>query len=68
MKMKLESFVKKIMRWLNKKGVSATVIGIILIVVGFALVVIFIIFAGKQSGEKVNSIVDSLSILRRGGA
>ena len=50
-----------------KKGVSATIIGIILLVVGLAIVLALLLYFGAISGEQTSSILDKLNILRGGG-
>lgn len=58
----------KLISELNKKGVSATVIAIILLVVGLAIVIIFIIFSGQLGQSSIIDIVASLNKIKHGGA
>jgi hypothetical protein len=58
----------KLISELNKKGVSATVIAIILLVVGLAIVIIFIIFSGQLGQASILDIVSSLNKIKHGGA
>jgi len=58
----------KLISGLNKKGVSATVIAIILLVVGLAIVIIFIIFSGQLGQSSIIDIVASLNKIKHGGA
>lgn len=50
-----------------KKGVSATIIGIILLVVGAAIVLFLIIHFGKIGENQTSTIVEKLDIIRGGG-
>jgi len=50
-----------------KKGVSSTIIGIILIVVGLAIILFLIMYFGKTSESQTHGIVNKLNILRGGG-
>jgi len=52
---------------LNKKGVSATVIAIILLVVGLAILLIIVIGLGQTGGENIQGITDSLEVIKSGG-
>lgn len=49
------------------KGVSSTVVGIILLVVSLAIIIFLIIYFGKISEGQTISIVDKLNIIRGGG-
>ena len=66
-----EKLIKKILMKLSsqfsKKGVSATIITIILLVVGMAVVLFLVIYFGKQGESQTSSIVDQLNIIRGGG-
>lgn len=57
--------IKKI--FAGKKAVSATIIGVILLVVGLALALFLIIYFGKQGESQATTIVDKLNIIRGGG-
>ena len=61
-------FLKKIFAELNKRGVSATVIAVILIVVGLAILLVFLIGVGTTGSKNVEGIVSSLDRLKAGGA
>jgi hypothetical protein len=56
-----------IFRELDKHGMSGLVIAIIILVVGLALVVLFIIFAGQETQGGVASFLEQLNIIRHGG-
>jgi hypothetical protein len=60
--------IKKLLLELNKRGVSATVISIILLVVGLVIVVLFVIFMGQQGKASVLDLVISLNKVKHGGA
>lgn len=51
----------------NKKAVSATVIGIILLVIGLAIIIMFVIFAGKSGQGGIDSMIQSLDLFKGGG-
>lgn len=59
--------LKKLLSVFNKKGVSATVISIILLVVGLAIVVILIIFLGSQGKENLLDVILKLNQVKHGG-
>ena len=52
------NWLKKMLLELNKRGVSATVITVILIVVGLAIVVLFVIFMGQSGKESILDLLD----------
>lgn len=52
---------------LNKKGISTTVIGIILLVVGLAIVVLFVLFGGSAMKDKLLGIIFRLNVLKHSG-
>lgn len=58
---------KKLFREMNKRGVSATVITIILLVVGLAILLVVIIGLGQSGGENIKGITDSIETLKQGG-
>jgi len=60
--------IKKLLLELNKRGVSATVISIILLVVGLVIVVLFVIFMGQQGKASVLDLIVSLNRVKHGGA
>ena len=51
-----------------KKGVSSTVIGIILLVIGLAILITLVIYFGKISSNQTSDIIDKMNILRGGGS
>ena len=52
---------------MNKRGVSATVITIILIIVGLAILLVFIIGIGQSGKTNVNELVGTVETLKAGG-
>jgi hypothetical protein len=62
------NLIKKLLLELNKRGVSATVISIILLVVGLVIVVLFVIFMGQQGKTSVLDLIVSLNKVKHGGA
>ena len=52
---------------MSKKGVSSTVIGIILLVVGLAVILMLAIYFGTTSNNQVGGILSKMDILRGGG-
>jgi len=65
--MGLTNFLKSIFRELNKRGVSATVMGIILLIVGLAILLVLIISIGKTGSESISGISNSLENVKHGG-
>lgn len=61
------NYFKMLFRELNKRGVSAVVISIILLVIGLALLLIFIIGVGKTGSANVQGIATSIDQIKRGG-
>lgn len=61
------NLIKKIFAELNKKGVSATVITIILLVVGLGILMVFIISVGQTGSENVSGITNFLEKIKSGG-
>jgi predicted PurR-regulated permease PerM len=59
--------LENILKWLNKKGISATVIGVILLVVGLAIVILIVIFSGQSAQSGFSNMIDKLNIIRHGG-
>lgn len=57
-----------IKKWLNRRGVSSTVIAIILLVVALAIIVSLIIIAGRTGESGMSDLTDKINILRHGGA
>ena len=49
-----------------KKGVSATIIGIILLVVGLAVILTLVLYFGLIGGEQTMAITDSVNLIRGG--
>ncbi len=60
--------IKKLFSELNKRGVSATVISIILLVVGLVIVVLFVIFMGQQGKTNILDLIVSLNKVKHGGS
>jgi hypothetical protein len=58
---------KNLFKELNKRGVSATVITIILLVVGLAILLVIVIGLGQSGGESIKGISDSLDTIKSGG-
>jgi predicted PurR-regulated permease PerM len=58
---------RKLLSELNKRGVSATVISIILLVVGLVIVVLFVIFVGQQGKTNILDLIVSLNQVKHGG-
>jgi hypothetical protein len=56
-----------IFKKLCKKGISATLVAIILLIVGAAIVILFVIFAGQQTQVGFGNMMDKLNIIRHGG-
>ncbi|MCD6576239.1 MAG: hypothetical protein J7K73_03705 [Nanoarchaeota archaeon] len=50
-----------------KKGISSTIIGIILIVVGLAIILFLLMYFGKTSESQTIGIIEKLNILKGGG-
>lgn len=59
--------IKDLLNLLNKRGISATVIGIILLVVGLAIVILLILFSGQSAQSGFSQMIDKLNVLRHGG-
>ena len=53
--------------FMNEKGVSSTVVGIILLVVGLAIVLMLAIYLGTTSNNQIGGILGKMDILRGGG-
>jgi xanthine/uracil permease len=62
-----EHFLMKLCRKFSKRGMSSTVIGVIILVIGMALILFLLIHFGKQSESQTSTIVDNLNIIRGGG-
>ena len=62
-----DNMLAKIKEKLNKRGISATIIGVILLMVGMAIILFLLIYFGKQSETQTTNIVDKLNIIRGGG-
>lgn len=62
----IKRLYKKFFVELNRRGVSATVITIILLVVGLAILVIFLIGIGQTGSENVSGISETLENIRQG--
>ena len=60
--------LENILGWLNKRGISATVVGVILLVVGLAIVILLIIFSGQSAQSGFSNTIDKLNIIRHGGS
>jgi hypothetical protein len=52
---------------MNKHGISATIIGIILLVIGLAIVILLILFSGQSAQSGFSNVLDKLNIIRHGG-
>jgi hypothetical protein len=53
---------------LNKHGISATVVGIILLVVGLAIVILLVLFSGQSAEGGFSNVLEKLNIIRHGGS
>lgn len=62
------NLIKNTIKELNKKGVSATVIGIILLLVGLAIVVMLVIALGVSGNESIMSMIGALNKIKSGAA
>ncbi len=49
-----------------KKGVSATIIGVILLVVGLAIVLFLVLYFGLAGEEQTQTILANLNLIRGG--
>ena len=63
----MELNFKNMIKELNKHGISATVIGIILLVVGLAIVILLILFSGQSTQTGFSDMMDKLNVIRHGG-
>lgn len=63
----LKKMLMNLMLNMNKKGVTARVIALILLVVGLAIVVIFVLFVGRTGKESVLSLILNLNKVKQGG-
>jgi len=52
---------------LNRHGISATIIGIILLVVGLAIAILLVLFSGQSAQSGFSNVLDKLNIIRHGG-
>jgi vacuolar-type H+-ATPase subunit I/STV1 len=59
--------VVNLLKELNKHGISATIIGIILLIVGMAIVILLIIFSGQSAQGGFSDVLVKLNIIRHGG-
>lgn len=50
-----------------KKGISTTIVGIIIVVVVLALILFLIFTSGDAVGENIQKIIESLDAIRGGG-
>lgn len=60
------NLIKKFLRELNKRGVSATVVAVILVIVGLAILMVFIISVSRSGGDNIQGIVNSLETVKQG--
>jgi uncharacterized membrane protein YuzA (DUF378 family) len=51
----------------SKKGVSTSIVGIILIIVGIAVMIGLIIYFSSTGKMKTNSFIDLINMIKRGG-
>ncbi|MDD5182256.1 MAG: hypothetical protein PHC66_03740 [Candidatus Nanoarchaeia archaeon] len=65
--MGLKNLFKKLFVGLNRRGVSATVITILLVVIGLAVILVFITTVSRSGGENVQGIVSTLEQVKHGG-
>jgi hypothetical protein len=61
------NWFKKMLLNLNKKGVSAQVIAIILLVVGLAIVIMFVLFVGQEGKTNILDLIIDLNKIKHGG-
>jgi len=57
---------KKLFKELNRRGVSATVITIILLIVGLAILLVFVLTVGKTGSENIQGIASSIENIKQG--
>jgi len=60
--------IKNILHLLNRRGISATIIGIILLVVGLAIVILLVLFSGQTASSGFGNVLDRLNLIKHGGS
>ena len=50
-----------------KKGISATVVGVILLVIALAIIGMLILYTGQAGGNKMNLLFSKLESAKAGG-